>query len=305
MRADILLTGATGFTGGFVCQQLLQRGIQFDCLVRPTAKTEKLKQYHLRLVEGDLNDIESLRRGFPGYHTLINVASIGFGAAPNIVKACQDSEVKRAIFVSTTAIFTQLNAKSKVARKAAETAIQESDLDYTILRPTMIYGTPQDRNMIRLLRLIERSPLIPIPGSGQSLQQPVHVEDVAWAICEVINQPKTYRQDYNISGGQVLSYNDVVQIAGQALGKKPLLWHIPINLFINLIQMANSIGLKMPVSQEQVLRLNEDKVFDYKAAQADFNYSPRSFTEGIAQEVALLRRGQLTSHPNLGTSLHH
>jgi len=305
MRADILLTGATGFTGGFVCQQLLQRGIQFDCLVRPTAKTEKLKQYHLRLVEGDLNDIESLRRGFPGYHTLINVASIGFGAAPNIVKACQDSEVKRAIFVSTTAIFTQLNAKSKVARKAAETAIQESDLDYTILRPTMIYGTPQDRNMIRLLRLIERSPLIPIPGSGQSLQQPVHVEDVAWAICEVINQPKTYRQDYNISGGQVLSYNDVVQLAGQALGKKPLLWHIPIHLFLNLIQMANSLGLKMPVSQEQVLRLNEDKVFDYKAAQADFNYSPRSFTEGIAQEVALLRRGQLTSHPNLGTSLHH
>lgn len=303
MRADILLTGATGFTGGFVCQQLFQRGIQFDCLVRPTAKTEKLKQYHLRLVEGDLNDIESLCRVFPGYHTLINVASIGFGAAPNIVKACQDCGVKRAIFVSTTAIFTQLNAKSKVVRQAAEKVIRESDLDYTILRPTMIYGTPQDRNMIRLLRLIERSPLIPIPGSGQSLQQPVHVEDVAWAICEVINQPKTYRQDYNISGGQVLSYNDVVQIAGQALGKKPLLWHIPIHLFLNLIKMANSLGLKMPVSQEQVLRLNEDKVFDYSAAQADFNYSPRSFTEGIAQEVALLRRGQLTSHPN-GTSLH-
>lgn len=304
MRADILLTGATGFTGGFVCQQLFQRGIQFDCLVRPTAKTEKLKQYHLRLVEGDLNDIESLCRVFPGYHTLINVASIGFGAAPNIVKACQDCGVKRAIFVSTTAIFTQLNAKSKVVRQAAEKVIRESDLDYTILRPTMIYGTPQDRNMIRLLRLIERSPLIPIPGSGQSLQQPVQVEDVAWAICEVINQPKTYRQDYNISGGQVLSYNDVVQSAGYALGKKPILWHIPIHLFLNLIQMANSIGLKMPVSQEQVLRLNEDKVFDYKAAQADFNYSPRSFTEGIAQEVALLRRGQLTSHPNLGTSLH-
>ena len=302
MCADILLIGATGFTGGFVCQQLLQRGIQFDCLVRPTAKTEKLKQYHLRLVEGDLNDIESLRRVFPGYYTLINVASIGFGAAPNLVKACQDSGVKRAIFVSTTAIFTQLNAKSKVVRQAAEKVIRESDLDYTILRPTMIYGTPEDRNMIRLLRLIERSPLIPIPGSGQSLQQPVHVEDVAWVICEVLNQPKTYRQDYNISGGQVLSYNDVVQIAGYALGKKPILWHIPIHLFLNLIQMANSIGLKMPVSQEQVLRLNEDKVFDYKAAQADFNYSPRSFTEGIAQEVALLRRGQLTSHPNV-TSL--
>ena len=288
MSADVLLTGATGFTGGFVCQQLLKRGIPFDCLVRASSHKEKLKDLNLSLVEGDLDDVKSLRRVLPGYRALINVASIGFGAAPNIVKACQEFGIKRAIFVSTTALFTQLNAKSKAVRQAAEEAIQASDLDYTILRPTMIYGTPSDRNMVRLLRLIVRSPIIPIPGSGTSLQQPVHVEDVAWAICEVLNNPQTYRRDYNISGRQVLTYNEVIQIASQALGKKPTLLHIPINLFIGLIQMTNTLGLKMPVSTEQILRLNEDKVFDHRAAKEDFNYSPRSFTQGIAQEVELL-----------------
>ncbi len=292
MSADVLVTGATGFTGSFVCQQLLERGVKFDCLVRRSSQTTQLQALGLNVVEGDLDDLESLRQVFPGYRTLINVASIGFGAAPKIVTACQDSGIQRAIFVSTTAIFTQLNAKSKAVREAAEAAIRASDLDYTIVRPTMIYGTPSDRNMIRLLRLIERSPIIPILGDGKSLQQPVHVEDVAWAICEVLNHPITYRRDYNISGGQVLSYNEVVEIASHALGKHPTLLHIPVNLSIGIIQIANTLRLKMPVSTEQVLRLNEDKVFDHLAAKQDFKYSPRTFAEGIAQEVALLSAGQ-------------
>ncbi|MBW4496561.1 MAG: NAD(P)H-binding protein [Oscillatoria princeps RMCB-10] len=292
MSADVLLTGATGFTGSFVCQQLLQRGVKFDCLVRPSSKTAQLEELGLKSVEGDLDDLESLRRVFTGYRALINVASIGFGAGPNIVKACQESGIKRAIFVSTTAIFTKLNAKSKAVRQAAEDAIRESDLDHTILRPTMIYGTPGDRNMIRLLKLIQRSPVIPVPGSGNCLQQPVHVQDVAWAICEVLDNPKTYRRAYNISGGQVLSYKDVIEIASQALGKRPIPIHVPVNLSIPLLQIAKTLGLKTPVSAEQVLRLNEDKVFDHTAAKEDFNYSPRPFTEGIAQEVALLAASQ-------------
>jgi nucleoside-diphosphate-sugar epimerase len=295
MSADVLLTGATGFTGSFVVAQLLQRGVKFDCLVRTSSKTAYLEALGISLVEGDLDDVESLRRVFPGYRALINVASIGFGAAPKIVTACQESSIKRAIFVSTTAIFTTLNAKSKAARQAAEAAIKASELDYTILRPTMIYGTPDDRNMIKLLRLIQRSPIIPIPGSGKSLQQPVHVEDVAWAICEVLDRPKTYRRDYNISGGQVLSYNDVVQIAGDALGKQPILLHIPVNLFLSLIQSAKPLNLKIPVTTEQVLRLNEDKVFDYTAAKEDFNYSPRNFLKGITQEVTQLLGNQSKS----------
>ncbi|WP_254565192.1 SDR family oxidoreductase [Oscillatoria sp. HE19RPO] len=288
MSVKILLTGATGFTGGFVCEELLKRGIQFDCLVRYSSNTETLKNLVIELVEGDLNDIESLRRTFSGYQTLINVASLGLGTGPSIVRACQESGIKRAVFVSTTAIFTKLNAQSKVVRQAAEDAIRQSDLNYTILRPTMVYGTPGDRNMIRLLRFIQRFPIIPIFGSGQSLQQPVHVEDVAWAIGEVLDKEITFRRDYNISGGQVLSYNEVIQLASQSLGKSINTIHLPVNLSLSLIKLANSIGIKTPVTTEQILRLNEDKVFDHNPAKIDFNYSPRSFVEGIAQEVALM-----------------
>ncbi len=291
MSGKILVTGATGFTGGFVCQELWQRGIAFDCLVRASSQTQQLESLGVKLVAANLDELESLYRVFPGYQALINVASIGFGAAPKIVEACENSGIRRAIFVSTTAIFTRLNAQSKAVRQAAEAAIMNSNLDYTILRPTMIYGTPSDRNMIRLLRLIQKSPIIPVLGEGKSLQQPVHVEDVAWAICEVLNSAQTYRREYNISGGQVLSYNEVIEVASQALAKQPLLLHLPTNLSVKLIKIANTLGIKTPVSAEQVQRLNEDKVFEHTAAQKDFNYSPRLFTEGIAQEVARQEAG--------------
>lgn len=97
---------------------------------------------------------------------MINIASLGFGHAPNIINACQEMKIERAIFISTTGIFTKLNPDSKGIRLEAERLIKESELDYTIIRPTMIYGTPKDRNMWRLVKYLKRLPMLPILGNG-------------------------------------------------------------------------------------------------------------------------------------------
>ncbi|WP_026079421.1 SDR family oxidoreductase [Spirulina subsalsa] len=290
MAQSILLTGATGFTGKFVCQKLLEQKINFDCLVRPSSNSKRLLDLGLNCAEADLNDLESLKKTLPKYKILINVASIGFGAAPTIVQACEESGIERAIFISTTAIFTHLNASSKAIRLAAEQAIKESQLNYTILRPTMIYGTPEDRNMIRLLKFLDKFPIIPIFGNGQFLQQPVHVEDVAWAIVKVIDCSQTYRKEYNISGQEPLTYNQVIEGASKALGKKPIKLHIPVALARSFIRKIQSLGVKFPITEEQILRLNENKNFDHSLAHQDFGYSPRSFVEGIHQEIQLLKQ---------------
>ena len=148
-----------------------------------------------------------------GCRALLNVASIGFGAAPPIVEACQVAGVQRAVFVSTTAIFTKLNAGSKAVRQAAESVIFRSGLDTTIVRPTMIYGTPRDRNMIRLVRWLDRYPLLPVFGNGRSLQQPVHVSDVAWALVQALESSDAIGRQFNLSGLEALSFNDVVTVS--------------------------------------------------------------------------------------------
>jgi nucleoside-diphosphate-sugar epimerase len=285
----IVLTGATGFTGSFVLDLFKARGADVTCLVRNAERETQLRARGAATLVCDLNNAQQLAEALRGFDAFVNVASMGFGSGPGVVAACEAAEVKRAIFVSTTAIFTTLNAGSKTVRTAAEDAVRASQLEYTILRPTMIYGTPGDRNMIRLLKVVDRSPIIPVFGPGTNLQQPVHVEDIALSVVSSLESDKTHRKAYNVSGGQVLSYNEVIAEAALALGRKPWIVHLPLDLSLAAVRFAKRLTSRFPLSEEQVLRLNEDKVFSHEEATRDFGYVPRTFTQGIRQEVALMR----------------
>jgi uncharacterized protein YbjT (DUF2867 family) len=178
----VFVTGGTGFTGSYVVPLLLKNGYEVRCLHRPGSTRSILAHPEIEWALGDLSDSQVLSAAMRGADALVNIASLGFGHADSIVRAANEARIPRAIFVSTTAIFTQLNAKSKQIRLSAETAIGNSGLKYTILRPTMIYGSPRDRNMWRLIRFMRYSPIVPVFGDGNSLQQPIYVGDVTQAI---------------------------------------------------------------------------------------------------------------------------
>lgn len=280
----VLVTGATGFTGSRVVPLLLDSGHEVRCFVRETSDRSQLGTLPVEWVTGDLSDNEALTSALRGVDALVNIASLGFGHAESILRSAKEAGVRRGIFISTTAIFTQLNADSKSARLAAEEAIQASGLDYTILRPTMIYGSPRDRNMWRLIRLLRFSPIIPIFGDGESLQQPVFVDDVAQAVLLALGTDETIGKSYNIAGKDPLTYNQVIDTVASALGKRVWKLHLPYMPIVRLLQFTERIRIRLPIKAEQVLRLNENKAFSYEEAQRDFGFSPRSFAEGIELE---------------------
>src|SRR5262245_7542984 len=198
----IFVTGATGFTGSRIVPLLLKNGFEVRCLYRASSDRSSLSDSKIEWVEGDLSDTTSLATTMQGTDALINIASLGFGHADSIINVAKKAGIQRAIFISTTAIFTQLNAKSKTVRVAAELAIETSGLKYTILRPTMIYGSPRDRNMWRLIRFMKYSPIVPVFGDGAHayLQQPIYVDDVAAAILGCLKADMTIGKSYNIAG---------------------------------------------------------------------------------------------------------
>lgn len=288
----IAVSGANGFTGRFVCAELQRRQCSFVALLRPGTDASWMDARRIASRHADLNDVAQLAQQLSGCRALLNVASIGFGAAPTILEACRTASVRRVVFVSTTAIFTQLNAGSKSVRQAAEAAITSSGLETTILRPTMIYGTPGDRNMIRLVRWLNRWPVLPVFGSGRSLQQPVHVSDVAWAVVQTLEAPSTIGRQFNISGAAALTYNEVVRLTAQALGRRVQRLHIPAQPVVALLQATERLGITLPIKAEQILRLNEDKAFSHAEAAEAFGYAPSPFEQGIRQEIALFHSGK-------------
>lgn len=266
---------------------LLKADYDVRCLVRPSSDTGNLGS-KVELILGDLNDRRSLERALRGVETLVNIASLGFGHCPNIVDAASNSGVCRALFISTTAVFTGLNARSKTVRLAAEVAIGKSGLKYTILRPTMIYGGARDRNLCRLVRYLKRCPILPIFGDGSHLQQPVHVEDVANAIVQCLPEEKTIGKSYNISGGSALSFNDLVDTICRLMNRKVWKLHIPVAPVVATLSAVERLSTRLPIKAEQVLRLDEHKSFDHSEATRDFGYQPRSFEEGILVELETL-----------------
>lgn len=295
----VLVTGATGFTGSYVVPLLLEQGHSLRRLVRPSSDKGALLVSAVEWVHGDLGDLQSLRRAAEGMDVLVNIASIGFGHVPNVVQAATASSIKRAVFISTTAIFTTLNAPSKAIRMAAEETIRNSGLAYTILRPTMIYGSSRDRNMCRLIRYLQKWPVIPVVGPGENLQQPVYVGDVAQAIADCIDNDEAIGKSYNIPGGETLSYNQVIDTVCRLLKRKVLKVHLPVRPIVSTLRICERRGWLLPIKAEQILRLNEDKVFDFKDAHQDFRYSPLTFGEGIALELQeIFHRGSLLSGRN-------
>jgi nucleoside-diphosphate-sugar epimerase len=280
----VLLTGATGFTGGFVVRELLARGVPVRCLVRNPEKARILPP-EVEVVSGDMGDDCALEKAFRGIQRLINVASLGFGHAPAIVRSAQRAKVERAVFVSTTSVFTQLNAPSKSVRLSAESEVTNSGLNYVLFRPTMIYGTSGDRNISRLIRYLHKFSVIPVFGTGNYLQQPVYVGDLASVICQAGLGASGAMRAFNVSGAAPLSYNEVISTVGKFLGKKVTRIHLPVPPIISFLRLMEKFRLKLPIKAEQVLRLNENKAFDHTEASAEFGFAPRSFEEGVKLEI--------------------
>lgn len=282
-KQKILLIGASGFTGSRVLKKLLyNKNIEVTCFLRQSSKKPEVSEGFYKTAYGDLNDIESLTNALNGQDGLIYAASLGFGHVHNVIEACENLNIKKAIFTSTTAILTKLNAPSKKIREEAETAIQNSKIhNWVIVRPTMIYGLKGDRNMERLVKYIEKYPILFVPGTSNSLQQPNHVDDVANALVDSYLSSKAHNKIYNISGEKPIEFKSAVKIICQVSNQNIKIIHLPLKPLLWLTKKYEKCTKNPRIKAEQLLRLNENKSFSHEEAKKDFSYQPRSFKKGI------------------------
>jgi uncharacterized protein YbjT (DUF2867 family) len=284
----VALTGATGFTGRRVVAELLRRGHAVSALVRPSPARRDLPA-GLARVEGDLADAHALASLLREADALVHVASLGFGHAEAVVTALESAGVRRAVFFSSTSLYTRLPAASKGVRLAAEERVRRMAGEWTILRPTMIYGDAGDRNLSRMIRFVARSPVVPLPGGGKALVQPVHVEDLGRAAVDALTCATTACREYDLPGADPAPLRELIDHVARELGRRRFVVPLPIRPMAAVAGAWSRVGLPPRISAEQVLRLAEDKAFSYESARRDWGYAPRGWREGLAAEVRLLR----------------
>ena len=286
----LLVTGGSGFLGRYVLDEAARRGHQCVALARSDAAARIVTGHGAEPAHGDLGQPAGLGEVFAAARcdALVNLASLGFGHALVIMAAARAAGFGRGVFISTTAVTTRLPACTKQIRLDAEQLIRESGMKWTILRPAMIYGAPGDRNLSRLLTLLHRVPLVPVPGGGRHLQQPVHVVDLARAVLAAAERPAAAGITYDVAGPAPLTFTELLQMSARAVGSRARFVPVPLAPAVAAARCYERLGRHPRIRAEQLQRLAEDKAFAIDDAARDLGYAPRSFADGVLAEARAL-----------------
>jgi len=289
----ILLTGATGFVGGHLVDELLKDSVKIRCLVRDPAKAARLAEAGCELVRGDILDPDSILNALtPEIKAVIHLVGIlteSKGATfkavhaegtRNVVASCIVKGVKKYLHMS--ALGTRSGARSRyhITKWEAEEMVRASGLDYTIFRPSVIFG-PGDSFTTVFAKFLRFSPLAFIPGNGKSMMQPVFVKDVVRAFAAALKFEPGQGRVYELAGPDTYTFDSVIDRIAFVLGKKRYKVHIPDSLMRLNAAVAERVFTKPPFSRDALIMLEEDNVTKRRDFEQSFGFRPTLFIDGM------------------------
>ncbi len=284
----ILVTGATSQVGLCVVKRLIAQGAGVLAISR--GEPIPYQHEHLRWIKGDLTDADL---SLHGYIIDMVVHCAPLWTLPPAIAKLQEAETKRIIAFGTTSIFGKAlspNAHEKemvIKLMAAEQTLTEmcdsGKIALTIFRPTLTYGVGLDLNITSIAKLIDRYGQFPVYPPAFGRRQPVHADDLAIAVIQAADMPVTYGKSYNLSGGEVLTYHQMLERIF-AVCKRPVKI-IKTTMLPFLLTLAGLVSRRKHINGEIAHRMNDDLMFFHDDATKDFAYSPRSFLSGGLKDI--------------------
>jgi nucleoside-diphosphate-sugar epimerase len=193
--------------------------------------------------------------------------------------------LKRVIAFTSTSVVTKIESEIESERELLQRLVdgerrlvatcERLGVDWTILRPTIIYAEGRDGNITRLARLIERYGVLPLMGSASGLRQPVHAEDLAIGAINAASSAAAVDKIYALPGGETLSYREMVGRIFDALGKPRRIISAPPSVWRAAFSLAKLFFPNANVAMGN--RMAKDMVFDASPAVRDFGWRPRNF----------------------------
>lgn len=323
VREPVLLTGATGFVGSHVAEELVRSGHSVRCIVRPGRRNLGwIDRLPVETVRASVTDPEALRRACDGVRTIIHVAGV--------TKAKRRSEYVRGNVDSTSALIAVARSLPDFARfvyissltaagpspdgtPLTEDAPARPITDYgcskfeaeqlvraaaphlpaTIIRPPAVYG-PRDRDVLEMFRWVGYGiePLIGDPGKSLSL---VHVSDLAKGICRAAFDPRASGRTYYISDPQPQSFHELIGLLATIVHRRPVRIRIPVPLLYAVAAVVEAVSFIGP--KPAVLSIDKARdmiqphwVCDPSRIEADIGFRPAiPIEEGLRTTYAWYR----------------
>jgi len=300
----VLVTGGTGFVGTSVVNRLLQRGHSVAVLARDPRKTRNRYNHPVETVSGNVLDPESLAAAVAGRDAVVHLVGIIHEkgdqtfdrmhreATENVIAAAGAAGVKRYLHMSAMGASADSPSEYGRTKAAGEKAVRASSLDWTIFRPSIVFG-PGDGFVSLLAPIVRSNPgFIPVIGPGTTKFQPVAIADVARLFADALEKPDTIGKTFEVGGPQVFSLNDVYREIAAAVGKpgKPLV-HFPLwygRILATGFEWLARRGVfdAPPLTRDQLRSLSRDNAADISETVATFGGDWKPFRPGIREYLS-------------------
>ncbi len=285
MSKRICIIGGTGFVGRVIARQAVESGYQVVVTSRCPARARDLLIKGIKVFKADITTGKGLAEAVSGCDTVINLVGLLYSRGRNtfqsahlegtkhVISACKDANIPQLLHMSALFAGEAANHSEYASTKlAAENAVRNSGLNWTIFKPSVIFGA-RDSFLMRFKALSAFGPVLPVIA-GNTMFQPVWVEDVARAYVLSIGNKEVSHQTYELAGTERYTFREILRMWMSALGRNRIL--LPVPGFAASILATISGLLPVPViTKDQLKLLNYDNVTD-KAFPAEFG-QPASF----------------------------
>ena len=315
----IAVTGITGKSGQYFLKTLLKekdklKNYKFILLCRnnkilsPNSEEYELvkralkdESLQMEIYDVDLRETEHLKNFFENndINMLLHIASVKL--SPYVVPAALQGGVDNYILVHTTGIYSKYKAAGEEYRQI-EIKLRnlvdrynrkERRIAMTILRPTMIYGDLNDKNVSTFIKMVDKLRILPTVNGAHYDLQPVWCGDLGKAYFDVIMKWEvTKNKEYILSGGAPIELRKMFDIMAKELHVKNIFVSCPFPIAYVGAWIIYLASMKKIDMREKVQRLVEPRAFDHDTATKDFGYNPVPFEVGVKKEIRMYKEGK-------------
>jgi uncharacterized protein YbjT (DUF2867 family) len=289
----VSVVGGSGFIGSYIVKELAKTGARIKVIARHAeafGKNVKFAGYvgQISFLDCDIHNKNKLDVAISGSHIVINCIGVLFNYGgqgfefmhhqhvKNLVEICKKNNIQKLLHISALGIDKALTSKYAQTKLAGERAILSSGLNYTILRPSVVFG-PEDGFVNLFANLATYLPALPLFGGGKTKFQPVYVDDLAKAVVNSLTTHSDIATNaiLDIGGATIISMKELID---EILKIKHLTrFKITLPFIVGKIKGAICDALRLPIiSKDQIELLRYDNVVSGSNDIEKLGIEPRS-----------------------------